>query len=412
MILLKSIQDAYEAFKALDERQKGVFLSLIVDEIRAHHVLGEERPLESAKGRGAASAHVLYAIEYILMMEADIAAAVRKVLETLKEAFGYTHLALGLLERGDKLRFLAHVGYEAGSVPTELPLGEGITGMAAKQARTINVPDISQAPEYVMALNGVRSEIAVPVFGEEGQVMGVLNAESLEAARFGEEDQRILTSAANQLSIAVRGALFRTQRDSYYGELQAAYGGALYLLVDFLEKQFPYLAGHSHHVAMVADAVGTRLNMDKPLLGFLHIASELHDIGKVHLPPWLLLKPGIFQVAEREMMQEHASIGGRMAGKIPIYREHIAAWIAHHHERWDGQGYPDRLKQGDIPLASRIIAVADAWDAMVSERPYKRPFSNERSLEELRANRGTQFDPSVVDAFLSLWQNGEFTGHT
>jgi HD-GYP domain-containing protein (c-di-GMP phosphodiesterase class II) len=127
-------------------------------------------------------------------------------------------------------------------------------------------------------------------------------------------------------------------------------------------------------------------------------AARIHDVGKVSIKDSILLKPGPLTVQERLDLQMHTVVGAEIVARIIEYRL-CAAIIRHHHERWDGGGYPDGLSGTDIPIGARIICVADAFDAMTSDRPYRRAMSAEAAIEEVRRNAGGQFDPNVVAAF-------------
>ena len=136
--------------------------------------------------------------------------------------------------------------------------------------------------------------------------------------------------------------------------------------------------------------------LDDPSLewGFL-----LHDVGKIGIPDGILLKPGRLTASERRRMQEHAELGERLLANVPLLNQEGARVIRSHHERWDGNGYPDRLLEESIPLAARIFAVVDSLDAMTDTRPYRASVSWEAAAEEIRRCRGTHFDPDVVDGF-------------
>ena len=125
----------------------------------------------------------------------------------------------------------------------------------------------------------------------------------------------------------------------------------------------------------------------------------LHDVGKIGIPDGILLKPGQLTAAERRRMQEHAELGDRLLAHVPLLNQEGARVIRSHHERWDGNGYPDRLSEESIPLGARIFAVVDSLDAMTDERPYRAPVSWEAAAEEIRRCRGSHFDPDVVDGF-------------
>lgn len=170
-------------------------------------------------------------------------------------------------------------------------------------------------------------------------------------------------------------------------------------LADATERRDPYTADHSIRVTEMVGAILEEMS-DVPyeLTDTILAASRVHDVGKVGTRDLTLYKPGPLTTEEREEMRRHAQIGSDIVSRIDEYRL-TAAIIRHHHEHWNGNGYPDGLAGHDIPVGSRIIAVADAFDAMTSDRPYRRAMSRLTALEEIRRNSGSQFDPRVVEAF-------------
>jgi putative nucleotidyltransferase with HDIG domain len=172
-------------------------------------------------------------------------------------------------------------------------------------------------------------------------------------------------------------------------------------LVATLDARDRYTAGHSTAVAIYARDIAARLSLGDTEQKLAHLCGLVHDIGKIGLPPGLLEKPTPLTFHERRQMQEHASIGERILKNVDDYAE-IATVVRHHHERVDGQGYPDGLKQEEIPLVSRIIAVADAYNAMTSDRPYRDAMPSDVARARLTDAAGTQFDRSVVSAFDAL----------
>jgi putative nucleotidyltransferase with HDIG domain len=168
-----------------------------------------------------------------------------------------------------------------------------------------------------------------------------------------------------------------------------------------VEAKDPYTAGHSARVQRVAVALGSDLRVAPGDLDKLRLAGLFHDIGKIAIPDAILLKPARLTNEEYEQMKEHSAEGARIVGKLGSLRE-IVPLIRHHHERWDGQGYPDRLAGDDIPLLASIVGIADAWDAMTTDRPYASGRSMEEALEEIRLGRGTQFAPAVADALFRV----------
>jgi putative nucleotidyltransferase with HDIG domain len=168
-----------------------------------------------------------------------------------------------------------------------------------------------------------------------------------------------------------------------------------------VEARDPYTAGHSQRVRRVALAIGRELALPVRRLGPLGTAALFHDIGKIGMPDSILTKPEPLSPAEAAVMREHAARGAEIVSRISSLQESVPA-IRHHHERWDGLGYPDGLREGAIPLEAAIIGLADAWDAMTTSRPYAVALEPNDAMLQLRAGRGKQFNPAVVDAFWTI----------
>jgi diguanylate cyclase (GGDEF)-like protein len=158
-----------------------------------------------------------------------------------------------------------------------------------------------------------------------------------------------------------------------------------------------YTGSHSERVGELSARIARRLGIDEPQIELTRLAGSLHDLGKLAIPEEILRKPGALNESERLVLQRHPQIGYRMLESLGV--EPIAEWVLHHHERWDGSGYPDRLRGEEIPLGARIIFVADAFDAMTSERVYRKPLSERDAVSELERCAGSQFDPAIVGAF-------------
>jgi HD-GYP domain-containing protein (c-di-GMP phosphodiesterase class II) len=168
------------------------------------------------------------------------------------------------------------------------------------------------------------------------------------------------------------------------------------VLMQLLTEREPLLHEHVCDVGVLATALGRRFKLDSEQLDELRRAAELHDLGKLAIPDHVLYKPGPLSDSEWRLMRQHTIIGERILNAAPALRP-VGRLVRSSHERWDGQGYPDRLAGEEIPLGSRIIAVCDAYDASVSDRAYDRARTPEEALAELRRNAGTQFDPCVVE---------------
>ena len=177
--------------------------------------------------------------------------------------------------------------------------------------------------------------------------------------------------------------------------LERSYLAGIHALVRALEAKDPHTRGHSDRVAEFAAALAEQIpGMD---VETVRLGAQLHDIGKIGVKSTVLRKPGPLTVEEVEHVRTHPRVGEQILA--PMLEERtILDIVRHHHERWDGQGYPDRLAGPDIPLAARVVAVADAYDAMTTTRPYRPARSAEQAVAEIAAEAGAQFDPAIADA--------------
>jgi diguanylate cyclase (GGDEF)-like protein len=174
-------------------------------------------------------------------------------------------------------------------------------------------------------------------------------------------------------------------------------------LAKIIDARDPFTSGHAAQVASYATAIGAELGVSEARLEHLRQAAFLHDVGKIGIKEAVLHKPGRLTDEEYEHIKTHAALGGELLDMSQGLR-HLAPFVRHHHERWDGRGYPDRLQEEEIPLEARILAICDAVEAMASDRPYHAALPIQEILVEVRRCAGTQFDPAVVDAFLCVIQ--------
>lgn len=176
-------------------------------------------------------------------------------------------------------------------------------------------------------------------------------------------------------------------------------------LLQAMEGIVEDLYGHVHRVATVATMIGRTMSLDAHLVDGLRTVGILHDVGKVHVDPAILAKPGPLAEDELISMRRHPELGFAMT--VEALGPDVSSAILHHHERWDGLGYPDGLAGESIPLLSRIVFVADAFDAMTSHRSYQPSLPVDHAVGEIVGNSGSQFDPAVVEAFLAVVDGAE-----
>jgi putative nucleotidyltransferase with HDIG domain len=180
----------------------------------------------------------------------------------------------------------------------------------------------------------------------------------------------------------------------------------LSVLTRAIEARDPYTRGHSARVTALAEEVARRLGWSVEQLTALRIGGPLHDIGKLAVSDDVLRKEGRLDPEELDQIREHPTIGARILLRMAALREAIP-YVLYHHERWDGNGYPSGKSGEEIPVEARVLAVADAFDAMTSDRPYRRALSREQALAEVERCAGTQFDPEIARIFLEVFAEAE-----
>ena len=194
-------------------------------------------------------------------------------------------------------------------------------------------------------------------------------------------------------------------RDRQLNKRLDATQDVLFALARAVEARDRYTIYHAERVGRFAQEIGAVLGLDQPDRDVLYEGGVLHDLGKIAIPDAILLKPGRLSEDEYATMRTHAEEGERICLSLRSVTDYLPI-IRHHHEHLDGSGYPDHLHGGGIPLGARVVAVADGWDAMTSDRPYRAGMERDQALRELRTGAGTQWDPEIVGAFVHLLDRG------
>jgi HD-GYP domain-containing protein (c-di-GMP phosphodiesterase class II) len=272
-------------------------------------------------------------------------------------------------------------------------LGQGIAGSVAQSGAAEVVNDVAADPRWQGDPQGVfrtRAILAVPLVAN-GRVVGVLQLlNPVGRDRFTEDDLRRVRLFASILAPPLQNArLYAAQRRQFLNMVTA--------LAETLEKKDPYTGGHVRRVVSYSLLLGAEMGLQRADLRDLWLAATLHDIGKIGVPDRILGKPAPLDRDEAEIMRRHTTDGAEIVSHLS--NPHVLPGVRSHHERMDGGGYPDGLDGDRIPLAPRVIAVADTFDAMTTSRPYRAGLSRERAAEEILRGAGTQFCPRVVAAF-------------
>jgi HD-GYP domain-containing protein (c-di-GMP phosphodiesterase class II) len=193
----------------------------------------------------------------------------------------------------------------------------------------------------------------------------------------------------------------RREKLDFTLELSSAYRGTAFLLGDVVEADDAYTGEHSQQVVELAVGVGRRMGLSPRELRLTEFAALLHDVGKIRIPSSIINKPGPLDPGEWKVVKTHTIEGEHLLRRVGGLLAEVGTIVRSCHERWDGDGYPDRLAGEDIPLIARVVSCCDAYSAMTTDRPYRRALPPETAQAELVANRGSQFDPAVVDALLA-----------
>jgi diguanylate cyclase (GGDEF)-like protein len=261
-----------------------------------------------------------------------------------------------------------------------------------ERGKTIREDDGRRAQEEGESASDEEIEnlVAIPIYVHD-QFSGVVVCANREGG-FEDYDDEILLALGDHA-----GAVLENSR--LHGELRASYLATVGILAEAIEAKDPILRGHSDDVSRYVVAMADRLGLEPKRREELTFASLLHDVGKIGISERILLKPGALSPEEYSTVQLHPRIGYRLLQQVPALRP-VAPAVLHHHERFDGTGYPSRLKGTQIPLESRIIAVVDSFSAMTTNRPYRTAIPSEDACAELERCAGTQFDPEVVRIFV------------
>jgi PAS domain S-box-containing protein len=302
------------------------------------------------------------------------------------------------------LEFAAGRGFKTDAISrARVPLGKGYAGIVALKRQPVYIPDLDAVPDKFARHPFFASENFVSYYGvpliNKAQVRGVI--EVLHRSRFDADAELLdfLESLAGQAAIAIDNASLFDGIQRSHLELSLAYEATLEGWARALELRDFETKGHSQRVTELTLKLARALGVEDQELTHIYRGALLHDIGKIAIPDSILLKPGRLTPEERVIMRQHPFYAYELLSPITYLGPALDIPFCHH-ERWDGRGYPRGLKGEDIPLAARIFAVVDVWDALGSDRPYRRAWSPDKIRAYLHEQAGLQFDPQVVEVFV------------
>ena len=284
-----------------------------------------------------------------------------------------------------------------------LKMGEGVAGWVAKHKKSVLISDCSKDKRFSKKVDQAshyltRNMVCAPLIFKK-EVLGVLQAINRKEQTFTPNDLTQFEDLANQVAIALKNSLL-------FEELSKTFYESVAVLAEAIELRDPYTGGHTQRVKRYSLAIGRQLGLTKEEMESLFLSAILHDIGKIGVADQVLRKQGKLDFEEFQQMKKHPEFGHKILQGVSSLSKAYDG-VLYHHERFDGKGYPLGLKGEEIPLLARIIAVADTFDAMTTNRPYRNGLSLDFVLKELRQCAGTQFDRKIVKAFLKAFERNE-----
>ncbi len=267
----------------------------------------------------------------------------------------------------------------------------GLLGEVFKKKEAITVCDVHNDSRFEGFSYPVSRILVVPLLVEDQVIGTIVASDKLDGKEFYSTEIKLITSIASACAVSIKKALLFDEIHDMLFSTAEAFSLAM-------EAKDQYTYGHSKRVSDISALIAKEVGLPVDKINSVRLAALLHDIGKIGTPEVILDKGTPLNLEEMERMKEHPCVGARMVENIRRLRE-IARWICHHHERYDGSGYPSGLKGDEIPLPSRIIAIADFYDAMISERPYRKALSKEEAIKTMQPAVGSHLDPVLFEKF-------------
>lgn len=366
-----------------------------------------------ARRRAERALRTLSAGNEALVHATDAARLLGDMCRVIVEQGGYRMAWIGIAEKDEAktVRLAASAGQDARDIErariswADTPWGRGPSGTAIRTGAVQVMQDLAANPaaapwRKATLEHGWGSGIALPLRDRSG-VFGALTIYAAEPDAFNPEEQSLLTELAEDLSFGVTALRDRLERDAGLQRLQRSMEATVEALASTVEQRDPYTAGHQRRVAKLAAAMAREMRLPEPQVRGLYLAGIIHDVGKIHIPAEILIKPGKLSTLEYQLIQSHPQAGHEIV-KAVDFPWPIAQTIVQHHERLDGSGYPNAITGDGIILEAKILAVADVVEAMMSHRPYRPALGLDLALAEIRMGKGRLYDAAAVDACVRI----------
>lgn len=359
--------------------------------------------LEKAVSRLSTLYKVGLAINSTMDFDKIFELIVRTTMENMNAQIGYILLHNNGEETFTVTTLIGHENTAAAG--TILPLKTtSVSGWVIDNKEPLLIPDINQTPQFARysALGYERKTLICAPLMIKDKIIGTITVVNKnDNSIYTADELELLSTIATQASVAINNARL-------YEEQQQTYINTIHALVSAIEASDSYTRGHSERVTRYSVELAKKLNLPMARLNIVERAAILHDIGKIGINVSLLHKQGKLTPEDVHELRQHPVIGMRILEPIEFLHD-VKLCIGQHHERYDGQGYPNNVPKEKLILESRILAIADAYDAMTSDRPYRMALPKEVAIKELLDNSGAQFDPELVPHFIELLENGSLS---
>jgi hypothetical protein len=397
-ILIRSMLEEMNLIQTIEIERTIEFISLLTrsegETAQRTNMLGD---LGKQLGESYEEIHLYHSLIGCTSVSTSPTAFLSTVADELKKVLPFSWIAIRILT--DRIELTD--GFDGFVVGGELGRQHPVLALVGErlalsiEGRAPVIIDTKLDPRFQGTYGFASNVVACPIAGDSGTV-GVLFAGN-DASNVDEAsniEMKLLGAASEHVSVFLRNA-------SLYENLDSMFLGTVQAMVSAIDAKDRYTCGHSQRVAWLARELAANCGHDAEFIKQVHLAGLVHDVGKIGVPEKVLSKPGRLDEDEFKAIQAHPEIGSRILRDIP-QMDGILPAVMHHHERWDGRGYPHAISGEDIPLIARIVSIADAFDAMSSTRTYRSARPRHEVLAEMNRCRGTQFDPDLVSPFLAI----------
>jgi HD-GYP domain-containing protein (c-di-GMP phosphodiesterase class II) len=375
------------------QRHARLLLSMIRDQLRLG---GLEQELDSLSGQLANTYEelsLIYQISSGMKVNRRAADFFKQTCLDVMEVLGVRGMGVALC--GDKSGIVEPASYGQLALPQQRlrQLGGELLRVLRDRKAPLLINDVAADKNFRFLADDAHQIIAVPLQRQD-EVLGCLFGIDKHAGEFDSVDAKLLNSIANESAIYLENARL-------FEDVHGLMMGLLHALTSAVDAKDAYTCGHSERVALLSRRLAKEISLPESQVDRIYMAGLLHDVGKIGVPEAVLQKTGKLTPEEFDQMKRHPGVGARILSDIKQV-EDIIPGVLHHHERYDGKGYPTGLSGQNIPLMGRIICLADCFDAMTSNRTYRRALPLEVALSEIRRCSGTQFDPKLAECFLKI----------